>query len=267
MRNFSRRLIIHYVKSIVITSGKGGVGKTTVTAYLGRALASLGSRVALLDADFGLNNLDVALGLEARVTYDIADVIENRCRVRQALLETDVRNLYLLPSAHGYLGEHVTAQNLRLVLNSLAVTFDYTLVDCPAGIEAGFNRAVGACDGAIVVTTPHISALRDANKVIALLCSYGKQPTLVINRVRGDLLAGGKIPGREDIERVLKVRVDGMIPETDGVYGSVGMPQAPFEQLARRIHFGTGEPLDLAADYRGFFGRLRNKFKKNGGAK
>ena len=141
----------------MITSGKGGVGKTTVTAYLGRALASLGSRVALLDADFGLNNLDVALGLEARVTYDIADVIENRCRVRQALLETDVRNLYLLPSAHGYLGEHVTAQNLRLVLNSLAVTFDYTLVDCPAGIEAGFNRAVGACDGAIVVTVDGIS--------------------------------------------------------------------------------------------------------------
>lgn len=250
------------MKSIVITSGKGGVGKTTVTACLGRALAGLGCRVALVDADFGLNNLDVVLELENKVVYDIADVIENRCRVRQALVQSDTRNLFLLPSAHGYLGERVTAQNLRLVLKSLAVTFDYVFVDCPAGIEAGFNRAVGACDGAIVVTTPHISALRDANKVVTLLSSYKMSPTLVINRVRGDLLADGKIPGKEEIEALLKTRVDGMIPETDGVYNFSSMPRKPFDMLAKRIHTGVGEPFDPAAGYRGFFGGLRRRMRR-----
>ena len=219
------------MKSIVITSGKGGVGKTTVTACLGRALTAQGKRVVLIDADFGLNNLDVVLEKENRVVYDIADVIENRCRVRQALVEC-AHNLYLLPSAHGYLGEKVTAQNLRLILNSLAVTFDYVLVDCPAGIEAGFNRAVGACESALVVTTPHISALRDASKVITLLSSYKIMPTVVVNRVRGDLLATGKIPDRDEIEQVLKTRVDGIIPETDGVYGFAEIPQKPFDLLA-----------------------------------
>lgn len=252
------------MKSIVITSGKGGVGKTTVTAFLGRALASLGNRVALIDADFGLNNLDVVLGLENRVVYDIADVIDNRCRVRQALVEADVRNLFLLPSAHGYIGERISAQNIKLVLNGLAVTFDYALVDCPAGIEAGFNRAVGACDCALVVTTPHISALRDANKVISLLSSYKIPPTLVINRVRGDLLADGKIPGRKEIEDVLKTRVDGMIPETDGVYNRSVMPTKPFDQLARKIHYGTGEPTDPAESYRGFWGAIKRRLNRGG---
>lgn len=250
------------MKSIVVTSGKGGVGKTTVTACLGRALARLGARVVLIDADFGLNNLDVVLDLESRVVYDIADVMENRCRVRQALLEANVRNLFLLPSAHGYLGERVTAQNLKAVLKSLSATFDYALVDCPAGIEAGFNRAVGACDGAIVVTTPHISALRDANKVVTLLTSYKIAPTLVINRVRGDLLADGKIPSMSEIEQILKVKVDGMIPETDGVYGFRSIPQKPFDMLAKRVHTGTGEPFDPAACYRGFFGAIRRKIGK-----
>lgn len=250
------------MKSIVITSGKGGVGKTTVTACFGRALAALGNRVVLMDADFGLNNLDVVLGLENKVVYDIADVIDNRCRVRQALVESDTRNLFLLPSAHGYLSEKVTSQNLRLVLNGLASTFDYALVDCPAGIEAGFRRAVGACDRAMVVTTPHISALRDANKVVALLLSLRIPSTLIVNRVRGDLLAAGKIPGPADITQMLKVEVDGVIPETDGVYGYSAMPQKPFELLAKRVCFGTGEPLDPAADYRGLFGAIRRRLKR-----
>ncbi len=251
------------MKSLVITSGKGGVGKTTVTACLGRALADLGLRVALIDADFGLNNLDVVLELENKVVYDIADVMENRCRVRQALVQADTRNLFLLPSAHGYLGERITSQNIRLVLKSLAVTFDYVLVDCPAGIEAGFNRAVGACDGAIVVTTPHVSALRDANKVVTLLTSYKIQPTLVINRVRGDLLVDGKIPGKDEIERLLKAKVDGVIPETDGVYNFAAMPRKPFDMLAKRLHTGVGEPFDPAAGYRGFFGGIKKRFRRS----
>lgn len=250
------------MKSIVITSGKGGVGKTTVAACLGRAIAGLGKRVVLMDADFGLNNLDVVLGLETHVVYDIADVIENRCRVRQALVESGVRNMWLLPSAHGYLGDRVTAQNLRLVLAGLSSTFDYALVDCPAGIEAGFRRAVGACDRALVVTTPHLSALRDANKVVTLLASYKLAPTLVLNRVRGDLLADGKIPSPAEVKQMLKVEVDGVIPETDGVYGFSAMPDKPFDLLAKRVCYGTGETLDLAAKYKGLLGAIRRKFKR-----
>lgn len=260
MRFVCERIILFVMKSIVITSGKGGVGKTTVTACLGRALAAHGRRVVLIDADLGLNNLDLVLEKENRAVYDIVDVIENRCRVRQALIECE-RNLFLLPSAHGYLGERINAQNIRLILNGLSVTFDYALVDCPAGIETGFGRAVGACERALVVTTPHISALRDANKVITLLTSYKIPSTLVVNRVRGDLLAHGKIPAMDEISALLKTEIDGVIPETDGVYKLSEMPQKPFEQLARRLHFGTGELIDPSASYRGFFGRLRRMLR------
>ena len=251
------------MKSIVITSGKGGVGKTTVTAGLGRALAALGNRVVLMDADFGLNNLDVVMGLENRVVYDIADVINNRCRVRQALVESDVRNLFLLPSAHGYLGEKVTAQNLKIILNSLAVTFDYTLIDCPAGIEAGFKRAVSAADRAIVVTTPHISAIRDANKVATLLSSYKFSPTLIVNRVRGDLLAAGKIPSPSDISELLKIELVGVVKETDGVYNLDGVPRKPFDLIAHKIMYGTGEIYDPSAEFRGVFGAIKRRMKRN----
>lgn len=251
------------MKSIVITSGKGGVGKTTVTACLGRALARLGNRVALMDADFGLNNLDVVLGLENNVVYDVADVIDNRARVRQALIEDSTRNLYLLPSAHGYLGEKVTSQNLKLILNSLSATFDYAIVDCPAGIEAGFRRAVFACDRAIVVTTPHISALRDANKVVTLLGSYKKEPSLVINRVRGDLLADGVIPDKDEIASVLKTEVIGVIPETDGVYDLERIKTKPYDLLAKRIMYGAGDVIDPSAEYRGFFGAIKRRARRS----
>lgn len=248
------------MNSIVVTSGKGGVGKTTVTACLGRALAALGNRVVLMDADFGLNNLDVVMKLENKVVYDIADVIDNRCRVRQALIESE-RNLFLLPSAHGYLGEKVTGQNLKVILNSLAVTFDYALVDCPAGIEAGFRRAISACERAFVVTTPHISAIRDANKVVSLLTSYRFKPTLIVNRVRGDLLADGKIPSPSEIADILKIEVDGVVPETDGVYNIDTMPKKPFEMLAKRVLYGTGDIPDPSAGYRGFWGAIRRRMR------
>lgn len=249
------------MNSIVVTSGKGGVGKTTVTACLGRALAALGNRVVLMDADFGLNNLDVVMKLENKVVYDIADVIDNRCRVRQALIESEP-NLFLLPSAHGYLGEKVTGQNLKLILKSLAVTFDYALVDCPAGIETGFRRAISACERAFVVTTPHISAIRDANKVVSLLTSYRFKPTLIINRVRGDLLADGKIPSPSEIAEILKIEIDGVVPETDGVYNTETMPKKPFELLAKRVMYGTGDIPDPSASYRGFWGAIRRRMKR-----
>lgn len=252
------------MKSIVITSGKGGVGKTTVTACLGRAIAECGARVVLMDADFGLNNLDVVLGVESRVVYDVADVIDNRCRVRQALVEID-RNLFLLPSAHGYLSEKVNAQNLRLILTNLANTFDFALVDCPAGIEAGFRRAVAACDSAIVVTTPHLSALRDANKVVNLLTSYKMPSSLIVNRMRGDLAKSGKIPSLNEISTVLKIDIVGGVPETDVVYDFSNMPIKPFERIAKRLIYGVDSVVDPVSEYkgvRGFFKRRMNKSRK-----
>ena len=176
---------------IVVTSGKGGVGKTTVTAGLGRALATKGKRVVLMDADLGLNNLDVVMDAESRVVYDILDVVENRCRPRQALVEDLVApGLFIMPGASYDDGDKISGQNLRAIVNSLSQSFDYIFIDCPAGIEVGFHRAVSAADEALVVTTPHVSALRDADKVVAIIKSYKIKASLVVNRARGDMILG-----------------------------------------------------------------------------
>ena len=174
-------------RKIVITSGKGGVGKTTVAACLSAQLARRGERVVLCDADFGLNNVDVVAGVEHLVTYDIVDVIEGRCRAKQALIRhPDYGNLYVLTSSHSAPERYVSAQAFKVVLETLAPQFDYIIIDCPAGIDDGFHRAVASADEAIVVTTPHISALRDADKVITLLKSYALQNvTVVVNKLRG----------------------------------------------------------------------------------
>lgn len=204
------------MRSLVITSGKGGVGKTTVTVYLGRALASRGYRVAAIDADTGLNNLDVVTGIEGRVTYDLSDVICGRCRPRQALVPDEVaRGFYVMPSVGGYMDSSVSSQNIAAVLNALAVTFDFALVDCPAGIELGFHRAVAACDEALVVTTPHLSAIRDADKVIKILQTYGTAYKTVINRMRKDLCARGKIPSDKTVGAILSCEIAGVIPDID----------------------------------------------------
>ena len=180
-------------RKIVITSGKGGVGKTTVAANLGMRLAAMGERVVLADADFGLNNIDVVCGVENLVTYDIVDAIEGRCRTRQALVQhPEYPNLFILASNHTDPGKYISPQAVRLILDNLAPRFDYILIDSPAGIEGGFHRAVAAAEEALVVTTPHISSLRDADKVIAVLKSYKlKSVDLVINMVRGDMIVDG----------------------------------------------------------------------------
>ena len=165
-------------RKIVVTSGKGGVGKTTVASSLAVALAKKGERVVLCDADLGLNNVDVVTGVENLVTYDLVDVIEGRCRAKQALvLHPDIPNLHILTSSHSMPERYVSPQPFKLVLDALSPQFDYILIDCPAGIDEGFHRAVAAANEAIVVTTPHISALRDADKVITLstcIYDYGK---------------------------------------------------------------------------------------------
>ncbi len=260
-------------KKIVVTGGKGGVGKTTVTANLGAKLSRAGCRVALMDLDLGLNNLDVACGIESRIVYDIIDVIEGRCRCTQALVEVErYPNLSVLPSAHGLEKSDVNGQNVRIVADKLAAICDYVLIDCPAGVEAGFHRAVSAASEAYVVTTPHISSVRDADKVIQLLKTYRlTSVALILNRARGDLILGGDMISAEDVGSLLKLPVLGVIPEDDGVplaaaEGVMVRSNCPadtaFNMLADNILEGTGEVYDATEHYRGFLGSLRRSLRR-----
>lgn len=261
-------------RSIVITSGKGGVGKTTLTANLGRCLAKMGQRVVLLDTDIGLNNLDVLMDIENQVVYDLIDCIENRCRPSQALIEDKlVRGLFVMPSAHSYESSQVSGQNIKAVINILKKSFDYVLVDCPAGIEVGFHRAVTACSEALVVITPHISSIRDADKVIGLLKSYKKDSiNVVVNRARGDLIVSQEMVDYDDICQILRLSPIGVVPEDDAVnlLSNLGMLINPksdgfmaMDVFARNIHFGTSTIFDVTKKYRGFFGKIKRSFKKN----
>lgn len=261
-------------RKIVITSGKGGVGKTSLTANLGAALSRRGLMTVLMDADFGLNNLDVTLGVEGKIIFDIVDVLENRCRLKQALIK-DQRNdyLYILPSAHTYDRSNITGQSIRYLINMLSESFDYVLVDCPAGIEAGFHRAVSAADEALVVTTPHISAIRDADKVIAILKSYEiNQVGLIINRARGDLIAGKEMIKISQISDLLRTDILGVIPDDDEIASCASIGKTigrehdsaiAFDLIAKNLHDGTCDILDITAKYQGLFGRMRRYMKKH----
>lgn len=256
-------------RKIVITSGKGGVGKTTVTANLGLGLSELGARVALIDVDFGLNNLDVVMGLETKVLYDVSDVLDGRCRVKQALVQDgEHKNLYLLPSGGLKTTSAVTGQNLKIIVESLSPLFDYIIIDCPAGVDMGFHRAVSCADEAVVVTTPCPSSLRDADKVISILKSYrlGKI-SLAVNRVRGDLVLGEKILSPRDIEAILKTPLIAVVPDEDEVFlrGAVGTGTRAgkaFKMFALNVHKGLSKLYDPTARYSGFFGSIKRSLRK-----
>ena len=255
--------------TVVITSGKGGVGKTTVTANLGYALARRGVNTLLIDGDVGLNNLDVALGMENRGAYDMADVMAGKCRVSQAILQVPGFPLYIMPSAHAVYSEQIKAGDFRALIARLGASFDYILIDCPAGIESGFHRAVSASEYAVVVTTPHLSAVRDADKVVALLSGYDlKGVSLIVNRVRGDLLARGETLDPKQISRLLRYPLLGVIPEDDaaakaGVQAEESSSRAAFEMTAGNMLTGEGRLYDPALRYRGFLGAIRSRLKKN----
>ncbi|MDR0696489.1 MAG: septum site-determining protein MinD [Christensenellaceae bacterium] len=205
-------------RRIVITSGKGGVGKTTITANLGMAIAKCGLGVVLVDADIGLNNLDVVMELESRVVYDLGDVLNARCRLRQALIR-DFRcdDLYLLPSSKICM-DRITPMQFKTVVSELATTFDFVLVDSPAGIDAGFHRAVLACREALIVTTSHISAVRDANTVLGLISAYDVSPVnVVVNRHRSDMVAKGFMMSSNEIAQLLKAPLIAELPEDDDI--------------------------------------------------
>lgn len=204
---------------IVITSGKGGVGKTTATANIGTALALLGKQTVLVDTDIGLRNLDVVMGLENRIVYDIVDVIEGFCRLKQALIKDKrFEGLFLLPAAQTRDKDCVTPEQMINLCNDLKKEFDYVLIDCPAGIEQGFRNAIAGAQKGIVVTTPEVSAVRDADRIIGLLEAHElRNPSLLINRVRPDMVRRGDMMSIEDIIDILAVDLVGVVPDDEKI--------------------------------------------------
>ena len=210
-------MIVNMGEVIVVTSGKGGVGKTTTTANLGSALALSGKKVVLVDTDIGLRNLDVVMGLENRIVYDIVDVVEGKCKLRQALIKDKRFNeLFLLPAAQTRDKSAINEAQMIELTSKLRQEFDFILIDCPAGIEQGFKNAIAGADRALVVTTPEISAIRDADRIIGLLGSTKiKNPELIINRLRPNMVKKGEMMDVEDIVELLSIELIGVIPDDE----------------------------------------------------
>lgn len=256
----------------VITSGKGGVGKTTTTSNIGAALALNGKKVVLMDADIGLRNLDVVLGLENRVVFDLVDVIEGTCRLKQALVrDKRYEGLFLLPAAQTRDKNAITPEQMKELTEELKKHYDYILIDCPAGIEQGFKNAVAGADKAIVVTIPEVSAVRDADRIIGLLAANEIfYPELIINRLRIDMVKRGDMMNIEDTIDILGIDLLGVVPDDESIVISTnrGEPVVADEKLlaskafiniARRIE-GEDVPLmDLEGDS-SFMVRLRKVF-------
>ena len=259
---------------IVITSGKGGVGKTTTTANVGTGLAKLNKKVVLIDTDIGLRNLDVVLGLENRIVYNLVDVVEGNCRIKQALIK-DKRypNLYLLPSAQTRDKTSVSPEQMKKLANELRDEFDYILMDCPAGIEQGFKNAIAGADSALVVTTPEVSAVRDADRIIGLLeANEMKKTHLIVNRLRTDMVKRGDMMSAADVVEILAVELIGIVPDDENIVVSTnqGEPLVGNETLAGQAYMnicrrviGEDVPyLDLNSKG-GFMSKITNLFKKN----
>ena len=261
---------------ITITSGKGGVGKTTIVANLGTALAQLGKKVALIDADFGLRNLDLLLGLENRVVYTILEAIAGECSIEKALVK-DKRQpgLALLPAAQNRNKEAVSPEQMKEIVSKITPNFDYLIVDCPAGIELGFRNAIAAAKEAIIVTTPEMAAVRDADRVIGLLEAEGiKKINLIVNRLRAEMVQLDKMISVEDIIDLLVIPLIGIVPEDERVIVSTNrgepivleerpsLPGMAFRNIARRLEGEEVPFLDLMASYDNLFTRLRRLFKK-----
>ena len=206
-------------KVIVVTSGKGGVGKTTTTANLGTALAMAGYKVVLVDADIGLRNLDLVMGLENRVVYDLVNVVEGTCRLKQALIKDKrQKELYMLPAAQTRDKDAVSAEQMKQLCDDLRKDFDYIFIDCPAGIEQGFKNAIAGADEAIVVTTPEVSAVRDADRIIGLLeANEIRDPKLLVNRVRVNMVKSGNMLNVEDIIELLAINLIGVVTDDEDI--------------------------------------------------
>lgn len=262
-------------EAIVITSGKGGVGKTTTSANIGTALAIQGKRVCLVDTDIGLRNLDVVMGLENRIIYDLIDLIEGRCKPHQAIVKDKRFDdlLYLLPAAQTSDKNAINPEQMKKLIDELKQDYDYIIIDCPAGIEQGYKNAVAGADKAIVVTTPEISAVRDADRIIGLLETekHIDPPQLIINRIRKNLVNSGDMMDVDEITTHLSIDLIGIVGDDEAVItaSNKGEPvvldpnnkaSIAYRNIARRI-LGESVPLQaLEEDKKGVFSKLMSFF-------
>ena len=263
-------------KAATITSGKGGVGKTTATANLGVALATAGYRVVCIDGDIGLRNLDVVMGLENRIVYDLVDVVEGRCKLRQALIKDKrLADLYLIPAAQTRDKTAVSPADMVRLVKDLRGDFDWVLIDSPAGIERGFRNAIAPADLILIVTNPEVSAVRDADRIIGLVEAEEKSPPkLIVNRVKPEMVKRGDMLSTGDILDVLAIDLIGIVPEDEMVTVATnqGTPAVldpksragkAFRDIARRMN-GEEVPFESLEGKDGFFGRLSRMVRPGG---
>ncbi len=258
---------------IVITSGKGGVGKTTSVANIGTGLAALGKKVVLIDTDIGLRNLDVVMGLENRIVYDLVDVIEGSCRLKQALIKDKRYNdLYLLPAAQTRDKTAIAPKQMQDLCNELKGQFDFIIIDCPAGIEHGFKNAIAGAEKAIVITTPEVSAVRDADRIVGLLEAHEIcNPLLIINRVRIDMVKRGDMMSINDMIDILAIELLGVIPDDEDIIISTNRGETIVNNMKSRVGqayrniskrlVGEQVPIMDLNSRKGFFKKLIRLFK------
>lgn len=260
-------------RKILITSGKGGVGKTTITAGLGIALAKMGLSVVIVDADMGLNNLDAIMNIEGKIQYDLNDYLCGKCRLKQCLLVDRVfGNLYTLPvTTEGQKSQFL--ESFEDLMDKLSRVFDYCLIDCPAGIENNFKQALSGASEAIVVVTPHLSSIRDADKVLSILDGAGVPLAgIVVNRIRGDLVVSKQMLSHLSIEKLVGRKVLGCVPESDLInvhtsfrFDIVAKKEEglAFEYLSQNLHNGKQKMVDYTRRYKGLVGGIRRVLKRN----
>lgn len=258
-------------KIIVVTSGKGGVGKTTATASIGAALALEGKRVAVVDMDIGLRNLDVVMGLENRIVFNVVDAVKSKCQLKQAAIrDRRVENLFLIPASQSDNKDVLTPDEMVIFSEQLRSEFDFILMDCPAGIERGFENSVAAADEALVICTPDVSAVRDADRVIGLLYARQITPKLVVNRIVPEMVARGDMLSHLDMVDVLSIELIGLVEMDDQVIvaTNTGVPLPlqkgskageAFRRIAMRLNGHEDLPIQVPEAPGGFFRKMRNK--------